>query len=649
METPVPHPQTRLPVIDAAEAQSPDRAAVLERELQQSANDLDNLLRATDMGILFLDSQLCIRRITPAISASFYLGPQDIGRPIERISSCLEHPTLMADLREVLESHQPIEREIRTNANAWLLMRVLPYRTGNGDIDGLIVTLAEITIARRAQQELRQNESNFRELAIFVDAIFWLTSSDGSSIIYVSPGYEKLWKRSLETLCHDPKSWLDALHPEDRQSLIHSFATRNLEEDWEARYRIIWPDGSVRWIRDRRYPVRDPLGRVIRLAGISVDVTELKASQQRLELTQFAIDNAGDMVFWARPDGRILYANEAASRTLGYSGEVLRTMTLGQLDQRRAGGAWPEFVARLEVEGFLTFESQLRTSSGLDIPVEINSTCLRFDDTFYCCSIARDIAQRKLSERELARYANELERANESLRHHNRELDEFAYLASHDLKEPLRAITTFSQLLTQDIGTDLPEDAVRDLEFITSAAVRMQRLITDLLALSRAGRADMKTSRVNLHTCVTSALEALAARLQETGAEIRIANQLPIVGGDATMLTQLFQNLLSNALKFRGEDKPVIEITAVESAGGWTFGVHDNGVGIKSEYFEKIFQPFRRVQVRSSQEGTGIGLAICRKVVERHGGRIWVESAPKAGARFFFTLGTGAPEASLAR
>lgn len=618
-------------------------------ELMQLTNDMDNLLHSTDIGVVFLDTELRIRKVTPAISASFYLLPRDVGRPIEQISSNLEYPALMADLREVLTSHRPIEREVRNRADAWLLMRVLPYRTDAGVTEGIVLTFTDITAMRRAQQELRHSEFNFRELADFVNAIFWLTSPDGTNIIYVSPGYEKLWKRSLDTLCHTPSSWLDALHPDDRQDLVHSFATRNLEKEWEAHYRIVWPDGSVRWIRDRRYPVRDSQGKVIRLAGISVDVTEVKASQQRLELTQFAVDNAGDMVFWARPDGGLLYANDSAARALGYSRDTLLTMSLAQLDLRRPPGAWPDFVARLQVEGFLTFESIFLTSDGRQIPVEISSTCLRFDDTFYCCSVARDIAQRKHAERELSRYAGELERANESLRHHNRELDEFAYLASHDLKEPLRAITTFSQLLTQDIGSDLPEDAVRDLEFITSAAARMQRLIVDLLALSRAGRADMKTTSVSLHQCATSALGAIAARLRETGAEIRIAEDLPTVTGDATMLTQLFQNLLSNALKFRSDRKPIIEITGTAVDGIWTFGVHDNGIGIKSEYCEKIFQPFRRIHVQSSQEGTGIGLAICRKVVERHGGRIWVESAPNAGAHFYFTLGATAPEATLAR
>jgi len=635
-----------IPTNDPAlpEAQLRSRVAALERELLLAANDLDNLLGCADLGVVFLDRHLRIRRITSAVSTLFCFTQQDLGRPIAEFASNLEYPGLVADLESVLASASPIEREVPTRANTWLLLRILPYRTETGATDGVVLTFADITVMRRAQQELLHSESHFREVADFVNAIFWLTSPDGATIYYVSPGYEKLWKRSLESLCLSPGSWLDAVHSEDRTNLLRAFATRNLEEEWEEQYRIVWPDGAIRWIRDRRYPVRDSQGSVIRVAGISVDITEMKASQQRLELTQFAIDNAGDMVFWASSEGRILYANDSAARCLGYSRDALLSLSMAQIDQRRPASAWPEFVAHLKVEGFVTAESRYRASDGREFPVEISSACLHLDNTFYCCSIARDIAQRKHSERELSRYASELERANESLRHHNRELDEFAYLASHDLKEPLRAITTFSQLLTQDIGADLPEDAVRDLEFITSAATRMQRLITDLLALSRAGRVDMHSASVNLHACVISALDAISVGLRETGAEIRIANPLPTVTGDATMLTQLFQNLLSNALKFRGPRKPLIEITATRTASGWTFGVRDNGVGIKAEYAEKVFQPFRRVHVQSGQEGTGIGLAICRKVVERHGGRIWVESSPDAGAHFYFTLGHTEPE-----
>jgi two-component system CheB/CheR fusion protein len=612
-------------------------------ELTQLTNDMDNLLRSTDIGTVFLDTQLRIRKLTPAIGRSFHLLPQDVGRPIEHIASNLEYGAMIEDLREVLEKGQMIEREVKNRQGSWLLMRVLPYRVESGAVEGVVLTFTDVTAIRRAQQDLRQSEANFRQLADFVNAIFWLTSPDGSLIVYVSPAYEKIWKRPLESLCKNPQSWLEAVHPEDRERLRQSFAARNMSEEWEEQYRIQQPDGNIRWIRDRRYPVRDAKGQVIRLAGISLDITETVTSQNKLELTQFAVDNAGDLVFWLQPDGRIFYANESACRSLGYRSEELEKKSIVEIDVNRPGKVWDSFVGRLQSEGVITFESAFRRRDGGEIPVEVSSTCLRFGSDVYCCSIARDISARRMAERELSRYAAELERANDTLRSHNRELDEFAHLASHDLKEPLRAIVTFSQLLEQDLGGQLPSDAKRDLDFITNAATRMHRLINDLLSLSRAGRAEMKSHKVNLQDCVSSALEALSVRVTETGAHITI-DALPSVIGDPTMLTQLYQNLIGNALKFSNKDRPAIHIMAVNDNGAWVFGVRDNGLGVKPEYSEKIFQPFRRMHVKSAEEGTGIGLAICRKVVERHGGRIWVESAPGQGSSFLFTIGTEVEE-----
>ena len=632
-------------VPDRAAAESEERYSLNAEcqnkigELTQSNSDMDNLLSSTDIGTVFLDNQLRIRKITPAVSRSLNLRPQDVGRPMDQISSNLDHPGLMDDLRGVLATGLTVEREVRSRSGAWLQMRMLPFRTENSASEGVVLTITDISILRRAQEALRQSEANLSQLAEFVKGVFWLTSLDGREIYYVSPGYELLWKRPLEVLHQSPQSWQDAIHPDDRARVERTIRTRPPEEGWEEQYRIVQPDGTVRWIRDRRYPVRDAEGNPFRLAGFTVDITSLRHSERMLEFSQFAVDNAGDLVFWIAPQGTFLYVNEAACVRLGYKREELLTKTISDVDLKRTLDAWPKFKTEVQLRERMTFESLFQTRDGRSFPVEISSTCLHYGNEVVYCSIARDISARKQAERDLEHYAGELERANESLRHHNRELDEFAHLASHDLKEPLRAILTFSQLLEQDLGAELPEDARRDLEFITNSAARMQRLINDLLALSRAGRADMRQTTVALASCVKSALQALSMRIRETGADIQI-DELPEVTGDVTMLTQLYQNLIGNALKFSSPDqKPCIQITASRGGEGRVFGVKDNGIGIKREYLEKVFQPFRRLHVAPNQEGTGIGLAICRKVVERHGGRIWVDSQPGEGAFFQFTLG----------
>jgi light-regulated signal transduction histidine kinase (bacteriophytochrome) len=253
------------------------------------------------------------------------------------------------------------------------------------------------------------------------------------------------------------------------------------------------------------------------------------------------------------------------------------------------------------------------------------------------------IAERKRAETTLVEQARQLESANEELERKNVELDQFTYVASHDLQEPLRKVTAFSGILRQDLGDNLPDRAEKDLGFIVDAARRMQKLVQDLLALSRSGRVAMKVESMSLDRCADRAIDSLAMRMKESQPEIT-RDELPQVRGDRTMLTQLYQNLLSNALKFTGDGRPLIRLTAERVDGQLILGVQDNGIGIDPKYAGQIFAPFKRLHGRGKYEGTGIGLAICARTVERHGGKIWIESAPGKGAHFKFTLDEIGPE-----
>jgi light-regulated signal transduction histidine kinase (bacteriophytochrome) len=251
--------------------------------------------------------------------------------------------------------------------------------------------------------------------------------------------------------------------------------------------------------------------------------------------------------------------------------------------------------------------------------------------------LQQEIAKSKSAEEALADRTVQLEGINRELVALNAELDDFTNMASHDMQEPLRTLIAFSDLLRTDLGDSLPEQAAKDLTFITDAAKRMQALIRDLLALSRAGRASQKKERVSLRECADLALEVLAMRVKETGAQI-LQDKLPEVWGDSILLTQLYQNLIGNALKFRGDQPPLIQLTFEEREGTQVFGVKDNGIGIEPKYAREVFKPFRRLHGRAEYEGSGVGLAICRKIVNRHGGKIWVESEPGKGTHFRFTI-----------
>jgi light-regulated signal transduction histidine kinase (bacteriophytochrome) len=245
--------------------------------------------------------------------------------------------------------------------------------------------------------------------------------------------------------------------------------------------------------------------------------------------------------------------------------------------------------------------------------------------------VARDITQRKRAEEALQLAAEELKRSNEDLEH-------FAYMASHDLQEPVRVISGMLQVLQRRYGPQLDEKARELIDFAVDGAGRMGNMIRDLLAYSRLDRKPKATEPADLDGALAAALANLAATTAEAGAVIT-RDPLPGLVADGRQLEQLFQNLLGNAVKFRKPDQPCrIHVGAERRAEGWAVFVRDNGIGIAPEQHGRIFEIFQRLHGQGKYSGTGIGLAICKRIVERHGGRIWVESRPDEGATFCFTI-----------
>ena len=238
---------------------------------------------------------------------------------------------------------------------------------------------------------------------------------------------------------------------------------------------------------------------------------------------------------------------------------------------------------------------------------------------------------------ELNKEIDERKHAQEALINVNKELEQFAYIASHDLQEPLRVITGYLQLIERRYKDKLDKDADEFINFAVDGARRMQSLITDLLVFSRLTRKPKPFTLIDCNTVIKNVVLNLESVIQSTNAVI-MSEPLPSVSGDETQLTQLFQNLISNGIKFHSDKKPQININAQKTDSEWLFSVKDNGIGIEDIYKERIFVIFQRLHSRDEYPGTGIGLAICKKVVEKHGGRIWVESEPGKGSTFYFTI-----------
>jgi light-regulated signal transduction histidine kinase (bacteriophytochrome) len=248
-----------------------------------------------------------------------------------------------------------------------------------------------------------------------------------------------------------------------------------------------------------------------------------------------------------------------------------------------------------------------------------------------------DITERKRVETQLREAHDELSSKVQELARSNEELRQFAYVASHDLQEPLRMISSFTELLGRRYSTSFDGEAKEFMAFIVDGAARMQQLIQDLLAYSRVGTRGGDFKPTDCAAALQSALINLRSAIESSGGTIT-SDSLPSVTADGSQLTQLFQNLIGNAIKFRSANAPRVHVGAREERHAWVLSITDNGIGIEPQYFERIFIMFQRLHGKGEYSGTGIGLAICKKIVERHGGRIWVESELGRGCRFCFTL-----------
>ena len=305
-------------------------------------------------------------------------------------------------------------------------------------------------------------------------------------------------------------------------------------------------------------------------------------------------------------------------------------------------------LADYKLPGWTGIESvEILRREGLDIPVILVSGALGELTAVEC--IKQGAADYVLKDH-LARLPEAVRRAmreqklrqdhkhsQEELARSNQDLEQFAYVASHDLQEPLRMVATYTQLLAERYKGKLDSDADKYIHYAVDGALRMQKLVQDLLAFSRVGRQGMTLESTDCNTVLEASLSNLNAAIQESGAVIR-HSPLPVVMADSSQLVQVFQNLIGNAIKFRGPEAPSIQVNAEATANEWIFSVTDNGIGIASEQAENVFVIFRRLHTRAEYPGNGIGLSVCKKIVERHGGRIWVKSEAGRGSTFQFTL-----------
>jgi PAS domain S-box-containing protein len=325
----------------------------------------------------------------------------------------------------------------------------------------------------------------------------------------------------------------------------------------------------------------------------------------------------------------------------GLAARELEAMTLEQVTHPYDLDAEQPLLDRLlsgEIPNY-QLEKRFLRGDGKTVWVMYNASTVHDSSgrLLYGIAQVQDITRRKETEDRLARVAAELERRATELERSNADLQEFAYVASHDLSEPLRMVSSYTQLLARRYGDQLDSDAHEFIGFAVDGVNRMQRLIDDLLAYSRAGTQEYRIGPVDCEDLVRDTLAGMQTTISEAGATV-IVEDLPTVRGDEGQLRQLFQNLIGNGIKFRADDPPQVRVSAEREGSAWRFGVEDNGIGIDPRHAERIFSVFKRLHTREKYPGSGVGLSICKRIVERHQGRIWVEQSVLGGSRFCFTI-----------
>ena len=600
-------------------------------ELAQLSGDLQNLLSATDIATLFLDRNLRIQRFTPKLGEIFNVRPSDRGRPIGDLTHRLGYPELKKDAEAVLSRLVPLERELRDEAGRWYLTRVLPYRSTEDRIDGVVITFIDIDARKKAEETVTAGADRLRRM-VSVDVVGVLIFDESGTLLEGNETFQKMSGYSEDEISTGTMSWRSLTPPEyvaasERQMKI--LAETGRVGPYEKEYTR--KDGSRWWMIFAGASLGD--GTTIEYC---IDVSDRKrAEREVLESKYFAesiIETLHEPLLVLKPDYEVLSANPAFFSHF----KVDPSATVGSKIYDLGNRQWNIPALRTLLEDVLpsnnhfddfemehTFE-QIGTRTML-----VNAR--RLDHVQLILLGIRDITERKRLENAAQTANHELQRANVDLQH-------FAYAVSHDMQESLRMVTSYTQLLARDYAKHLDGDAREYIDYAVLGASRMESMLTGLRDYWSVSEKTIDTlDAIDCNQVLDQVIESMTLTLKESGATVT-RDDLPTIAGEQQPLKLLFQNLISNAVKYRHRERPPrVHVSAQRQDAAWLFSLTDNGIGIESKDFESIFVPFKRLN-RGTQSGTGLGLAICRRIVERYRGRILIDSINGQGSTFRFTV-----------
>ena len=564
---------------------------------------------------------------------------QDLGMPAAAIAGKTDYDfyprelaeKYRADDRRVMEIGEAAEIEeeyLRQGEKQWVQTVKAPVRDEQGNVGGVIVIFWDITERRKADLELaaatktvEEERRRFNEVLDRLPAYVVLLSPD-----YHVPFANRYFRERFG-------------ESQGRRCFEYLFGRSEPCEICET-YRVLRTKAPHRWEwrgPDQRdydiydFPFTEADGSTL-ILEMGIDITERKHAEIRIQEQAALLNLAHDAIVVRDMDARVLFWNPGAAETYGWSAEEAKNQPIHELLHSRFPQPLEEIEALVREHG--KWEGELRhTTRDGRILVVASRWSLQSDEGGRprgILEINRDITDRKKAEDALEQKAQDLARSNA-------DLEQFAYVASHDLQEPLRMVANFTQLLADRYRDRLGQEGAEFITYAVDGATRMQRLIQDLLTYSRVGTRGKSFEPTDCNEVLGLAVANLQLAIQEAHAVVT-HDELPPVLADASQLAQLFQNLVGNAVKFRGPEAPRVHVSAARQGTDWVFSVRDNGIGIDAAFAERIFIIFQRLHARGEYPGTGIGLSLCKKIVERHGGKIWVESESGKGATFLFTI-----------
>ena len=564
---------------------------------------------------------------------------QIVGKLVQEVIPEPAHALVLGNYKEAIRTKKTVgweEVSVYPAGKKYGEVSVTPIFDANGNCTHILGTVHDITELKRTEEAARQAEQRLSQVFEASPVAISITTLADGRYLDVNEAFLRLTGYQREEVIGKTSLAIGIWDkPADRSRLVQALQAIGSVRDFEFPFRT--KSGELRdalIAAELIYLDDQPCN----LALIH-DITERKRAEEAVRAStamfQGLFEYAPDAVVAVNREGRIVQVNAQAEAKFGYHRDELLGQTIELLLPERFAQRHAEhragYVAEPHPRAMGTgLELYGRRKDGSEFAVDITLGPLNTDDGLVVMSIIRDITERKRTEEALARYTQDLARSNA-------ELEQFAYVASHDLQEPLRAVAGTVQLLKQRYHGQLDARADEFISHAVDGATRMQALIGDLLAYSRVGTGGKPFEPTDCAAMLKNVLTNLAVAIRESSAVVT-HDALPTVMADPTQMSQLLQNLIGNALKFRGERPPEIQVSAERREGAWQFSVRDNGIGLEPQYLERIFRVFQRLHTRREYPGTGIGLAICKRIVERHGGSIWAESAPGRGSTFYFTL-----------